>query len=154
MMNHPTKAQLKNFHRASGIRYLVLDVDDIVDCLSLQDLPQLQHMLALYAAHRAAQGQQDDDLDWALRAMTGHGAVTASAPLTPEFIAHAAGLLSQKLSPQPVTEQDAAGNVRVVSTPSPEAAVPTDHPKIKPYLEQLAVDPVGGLQRLREALEA
>jgi len=149
-----SKDQLKSFHRAKGIKYLVLDVDDLVDCLPLVDIPRLQNLLNAYAEYRRDQGKRDSDLEWALRAMTAPGDLTFAKGAQPSegFLRAVASIMSDSFSPQPVTERDAQGRIHVISVPKPEDAVPPDSPRIQPYLTKLRRVPREGLQLLREAL--
>lgn len=149
-----SKDQLKAFHRTKGIKYLVLDVDDLVDCLPLVDIPRLQNLLNAYAEYRQGKGERDSDLEWALRAMTGPGDLTFAPGAQPSegFLRQVASCMSNHFSPQPETERDSKGRLHVVSMPGPEDAVAPDSPKISPYLVKLRRLPREGLQLVREAM--
>lgn len=148
-----TKEQLKRWHREKGIRFLVLDVEDMLDSLNDVDIPILQNLLNNYADHRAQQGRTDGDLDWAIRALTTRSELAFATPPNPHVLRHVAKLLSHALSPQPVTEPGPDGLPRVVSMPKPEDAVGVDHPKVQELIEALLTDATAGLTRVQRALE-
>jgi hypothetical protein len=139
MTEEEVKSSVKRFHKAKGVRYIVLDVDDVVDCMGVDDLEVFQHILGLYADRRRATGRPENDLEWAIRAMSHPGDLTYEdgREPTPQFVDHMRTLIARDMSPQPTPED-----------PNP-AAVARDALEVTKLVDSLALSAKTGLRVLR-----